>query len=73
MEFYRQKDWRGQPFPSPGDLPNPQIKPGSPALRQILYHLSHQGSLQIQRYTVISMCVYVSGRSGILNPHVVPG
>ena len=32
------------PFPSPGDLPNPGIKPGSPALQQILYHLSHQGS-----------------------------
>ena len=24
--------WNGQPLPSPGDLPNPGIKPGSPAL-----------------------------------------
>ena len=24
--------WRGLPFPSPGDLPDPGIKPGSPAL-----------------------------------------
>ena len=23
----------GQPFPSPGDLPNPGIEPGSPALQ----------------------------------------
>ena len=35
----------GLPFPSPGDLPDPGIKLWSPALRQILYHLSHQGSL----------------------------
>ena len=25
--------WSGLPFPSPGDLPNPGIKPGSPALQ----------------------------------------
>ena len=31
MEFSRQKHWR-LPFPSPGDLPDPRIKPGSPAL-----------------------------------------
>ena len=30
--------------PCPGDLPNPGIGPSSPQLRQILYHLSHQGS-----------------------------
>ena len=33
MEFSRQKYWSGYPFPSPGDLPNPGIKPRSPALR----------------------------------------
>ena len=25
--------WTGSPFPSPGDLPNPGIEPGSPALQ----------------------------------------
>ena len=30
--FPRQEYWDGLPFPSPGDLPNPGIKPGSPAL-----------------------------------------
>ena len=29
----RQEHWTGLPFPSPGDLPNPGIKPGSPALQ----------------------------------------
>ena len=31
-------------FPSPGDLLYPGIEPWSPDCKQILYHLSHQGS-----------------------------
>ena len=33
MEFFRQEYWSGLPFPSPGELPNPGIEPGSPALQ----------------------------------------
>ena len=33
MEFSRQEYWSGLPFPSSGDLPNPGIEPGSPALQ----------------------------------------
>ena len=33
MGFSRQECWSGLPFPSPGDLPNPGIEPGSLALR----------------------------------------
>ena len=33
MGFSRQEFWSGLPFPSPGDLPNPGIKPRSPALQ----------------------------------------
>ena len=33
MEFSRREYWSGLPFPSPGDLPDPEIKPGSPALQ----------------------------------------
>ena len=32
MESSKQEYWSGLPFASPGDLPDPQIKPGSPAL-----------------------------------------
>ena len=32
MGFSRQKYWSGLPFPSPGDLPDPGIEPGFPAL-----------------------------------------
>ena len=38
--FFRQEYWSGLPFPSPGDLSNL----GLLRCRQILYHLSHQGS-----------------------------
>ena len=33
MGFARQEFWSGLPFPSPGDLPDPGIKPGSLALQ----------------------------------------
>ena len=33
LEFSRQEYWSGLPFPSPGDLPDPGIEPGSPALQ----------------------------------------
>ena len=33
MEFSRQEYWSGLPFPSPGDLPDAGIEPGSPALQ----------------------------------------
>ena len=32
-EFSGQENCSGWPFPSPGDLPNPGIKPGSPELQ----------------------------------------
>ena len=33
MGFSRQEYWSGLPFPSLGDLPDPGIEPGSPALQ----------------------------------------
>ena len=33
LGFSRQEHWSGLPFPSPGDLPNPGIELGSPALQ----------------------------------------
>ena len=33
MEFFRQEYWRGLPFPSPENLPDPGIEPLSPALQ----------------------------------------
>ena len=39
VEFSRQEYWSGVPFPSPGDLPNPEVL----HCRQTPYRLSHQG------------------------------
>ena len=33
MGFSRQGYWSGLPFPSPGNLPDPGIEPGSPTLQ----------------------------------------
>jgi len=44
MEFSRQEYWTRYSFPSPGNLPDPGIKPTSSALQEDSYHLSHQGS-----------------------------
>ena len=35
VEFSRQESWSGLPFPSPGNLPNPRIEPGSAALQAV--------------------------------------
>ena len=39
-----------QPFPSPGDLPDPGIELMSPALQEILYHLNLQGEASVSVY-----------------------
>ena len=47
MGFARQGYWSGLPFPPPGDLPNPGIKPASLALQANYLLLSHLGSPQV--------------------------
>ena len=47
MRFSRQWYWSGSPFPSPGDLPNTGMEPGSPALQadSLLTELIRGGSV----------------------------
>ena len=66
MEFSRQEYWSGLPFPSPGDLPDPEIEPESPALQAdtlpseppgkyhcIMYHnLCTHGDTDLENRTV---------------------
>ena len=44
MRFPKQEHWSGLPFPSPGDLPDPGIKPKSSALKADSLPLSHLGN-----------------------------
>ena len=59
MGFSRQEYWNELPFPSPGDLPNPGIKPRSPALQADSLPTEIRGkpkTLQIHHI----VCVWVS-------------
>ena len=44
MGFSRQEYWSGLPFPSLGDLPDPGIKPASPALQADSLLTGYKGS-----------------------------
>ena len=45
MGFLKQEYWSGLPFPSPGDLPDPGIKPGSSALAGKLFTIEPPGDV----------------------------
>ena len=47
MEFSRQEYWSGWPFLSSGDLPDPEIKPGSPVLQADLTQQTSYSSLSL--------------------------
>ena len=58
MGFFRREYWSGLPFPSPGDLPDPGIKPRSPALQAVSLPSEPPGKpqvtspLQVQTWSV---------------------
>ena len=61
MGFPRHEYWSGLPFPSAGDLPDPEVKPTSPALQTDSLPLSYQGTPGMCFYHVeISVCDYSS-------------
>ena len=47
MGFLRQQYWNGLPFPLVGDLPEPRIKPGSPALAGRFFTTEPPGKLDV--------------------------
>ena len=53
MEFSRPEYWSGQPFLSPGTFPIQGSNPGLLHYKQILYHLSHQGSPRILEWVAL--------------------
>ena len=65
MGFSRQEYWSGLPFPSPGDLPNLEIEPGSPALQADSLPSEPQGKPQ---NTLLSLLLSRSVVSDYLQP-----
>ena len=65
VKFSRQEYWSGLPFSSPGDLPDPDIKPGSPALQAdalpselLLESHGHLGSVDTLKEFIILVPLY---------------
>ena len=58
MGFSRQEYWSGLPFPSPGDLPNPGIEPGSPTLQADALSSEPPGK-HIYIHTYIYIYIYI--------------
>ena len=55
-----REHWSGQPFPSPGDPPDPGVKAGSPALGWILHQLSHRGRLYTYIHIYMALIYYLA-------------
>jgi len=51
MEFSRQEYWSRLPFPPPGDLPDPRIKPAFPPLADGFFTLESPGKPHLGAYT----------------------
>ena len=56
MEFSRQEYWIRLPFPSPEDLPNPGIEPGSPALQAGALPCETR---EAQKIYIVHICIYM--------------
>ena len=70
MGFSRQEYWSGFSFPSPEDLPDPGIKPGSPALQadalpselpgkwltSHYFIINNENNEDLSEYSLVSKC-----------------
>ena len=68
MGFFRQEYWRGLPFPPPGDLPNPGIKPAplmSPALASKFFTTSATWETPSLHDSYIYLKIWLSFKSSL--------
>ena len=69
MGFPRQESWSGLPFPSPGDLSDPEIKPASPALAGGFFTVVPPGKPLLFLHQLMHCAgTVVSSRADPLNP-----
>ena len=64
MGFSWQEYWSQMPFPSPGDLPDPGIEPGSPALEADALTSEPPG-----KPIYICVCIYIYAGDGMKDQH----
>ena len=55
MGFSQQEYWSGLPFPPPGDLPDPGIKPRSPVLASGFFTTEPPGKPDEHIYTLLCL------------------
>ena len=75
MGLSRQEYWRGLSFPSPGDLPDSEIEPGSPVLQADPLPSELPGepySTPIQQATIASSCKHKRAGTFSLALHEIP-
>ena len=73
MGFSRQEYWSGLPFPSPGNLPDPGIEPGSPALQAVSLTSEPPRFLsKFQRIIDWMHCASLDTPSTLLSPNLCP-
>ena len=56
MGFFRQKYWSGLPFPFPGDLPDPGVKPAIPKLEADSLPIESLGKPIFKQYCKLNIC-----------------
>ena len=62
MGFPRQEYWSGLPFPSPEDLPNPEIKPESRALAGGFFLTAEQPGKPLRKHLLyLKLCSWCLG------------
>ena len=70
MGFSKQESWSKLPFPPPGDLPNPGIKPASPAAPALvgLFLTSELLGLSIGRFSSVQFNSVAQSRPTLCDP-----
>ena len=58
MGFSRQEYWSGLSVPSPGELPEPGIKPGSPTLQADILPSEPPGKLILKSLKALQAYIY---------------
>ena len=58
MEFFRQEYWNGEPFASPGDLPDPGMESKSPAWQTDSLPSEPPENIYIYIYNIYYIYIY---------------